>query len=90
MSAVGGRLHGMTVLSDLDRALIAAYRAHPADPDDGRRLTALAALGLSPTRAYQRLLGLLSAPEAWEHDPVTMSLIQRRLERRRRPRSRAA
>lgn len=79
-----------STLDPLDKALIAAYAAHPTDPDDGRRLNALSALGITPTRAYQRLLGLLDAPEAWEHDPVTMGLIRRRVDRRKWRRSRAA
>ena len=74
-------------MTPADRALIDAYAARPARVDDGRRLNALTATGLSPTRAYQRLLWLLSDREAWEYAPMTMGLIQRRA---RRPRPRGA
>lgn len=44
------------------------------------------ATGLSPTRAYQLLNGLLTLPAAWEQHPTTMRTIEFR--RRRYSRSR--
>ena len=75
-------------MTDTDHALLDAYTAHPARVDDGRRMNALReASGLSPTRAYQRLVWLLTDPQAWEYAPATMGLIQRRMDRARQSRS---
>lgn len=74
----------------LDRALLDTYRTHATETRPGARTSALTAVsGLSPTRVHQRLLWLLTDPQAWEHDPVTMRLIASRVERGR-PRRRSA
>ena len=65
-----------------DRALLDTYGRYAVEKRKGARQSALTAVsGLSPTRAYQRLLWLLTDPQAWEHAPMTMGLIQRRARR---------
>lgn len=67
-----------------DRALVAAYAAHLGVRDEVGRLEAFGVLGLSVTRAFQRLNHLLDDPDAWAHDPATMGLLLRRREARAR------
>lgn len=77
-------------MTDADRALLDTYAAHAQGHDDGRRTAALVAVsGLSATGAYQSLRWLLSDPQAWEHDPTTMRLIESRKVSRARSTRRA-
>ncbi|HRV57185.1 MAG: DUF3263 domain-containing protein [Phycicoccus sp.] len=71
-------------MTPTDRALIDAYARHSSQRAAGARTSALTPMsGLSPTRAHQRLVWLLSDTEAWEYAPATMRLIQRRARGRR-------
>lgn len=73
MSPARGRI--ATRLSDVDRAMIDLA----AEPWQGRgwmEREARARFGLSATRYYQRLDGLVRTREAIEYDPVTCRRIR--------------
>ena len=71
------------MLTDLERAVLAAWKRHETRRD--LRLNAFAELGLTETRATQIVNGLIDRPEAWEVEPLLLGrLSQRRASRGRR------
>lgn len=68
------------MLTDIERALLDAWKRHPSRRD--HRVNAYAALGLTETRATQILNGLIDRREAWEHDPLTVKRLSRLRSRR--------
>jgi len=69
-------------LTDRDRAVLALERRYWRTP--GAKEQAIREqLGLSPTRYYQLLNGLLDRPEALAHAPVLVNRLRRIRESRR-------
>lgn len=64
-------------MSELEEQLLAVWRRWPLDQQRDRRLNAFTELGLSETKALQVVNRLLSAPAAYEHDPVTVARLRR-------------
>lgn len=73
-------------LTDTDRALIKAA-ATPYRERGAEEAALVAITGLSPTRAYQRLNQLLTDPVAWAGEPMALSVLERRRDRRAKLRS---
>lgn len=72
-------------LSDRDRAILDLERSwwlEPGSKEDAIR----SRVGLSPTRYYQLLGGLLDRPEAEAHDPMVVRRLRRSRDLRRRAR----
>jgi hypothetical protein len=69
-------------LSDRDRALLALER-RPWRTPGAKEQAVREQLGLSPTRYYQLLNGLLDRPEALAHDPVLVNRLRRIRDSRR-------
>jgi hypothetical protein len=73
------------VLSDRERAILDFERGWWTRP--GPKEAAIRAeLGVSATRYYEILRSLVDRPEAFEHDPLTVSRVRRERDRRRRER----
>lgn len=72
-------------LSDRDRAIIDFERSWWRRPGP-KDVAVRAALGLSATRYYQILDGLLDVPDALAYDPLVVRRLRRRRDRRRRAR----
>lgn len=72
-------------LDDRDRAILDFERSWWAQP--GSKSDAIRAqLGLSPTRYYQLLSGLVASPDAHGYDPLLVRRLRRLQARRRRAR----
>ena len=63
------------MLTDIERALLDAWKRYPSRRD--RRVNAYAELGLSETRATQIVNALVDRREAWEAEPLLMGRLAR-------------
>jgi hypothetical protein len=73
---------GMTELTDRDRAVL-ALEARPWRTQGAKEQAVREELGISATRYYQLLNGLLDRPEALAHAPVLVNRLRRIRETRR-------
>lgn len=79
-----GSLHPVA-LSDRDRAILDFERSWWTGPGP-KEMAIRERLGLSATRYYQLLNGLLDAPDAIAYDPLVVRRLRRLRDRRRRAR----
>ena len=63
------------MLTDIERALLDAWKRHPSRRD--LRLEVYLELGLSETRATQIVNALVDRREAWEAEPLLMGRLAR-------------
>ncbi|WP_114202359.1 DUF3263 domain-containing protein [Janibacter anophelis] len=64
-------------MSEVEEQLLEVWRRWPHDHERDRRMNAYAELGLTEVRALQIVNRLLTDPEAWERDPVTVARLRR-------------
>jgi hypothetical protein len=72
-------------LTERERAILDFERGWWAEPGP-KDLAIRARFGLSGTRYYQLLAGLLDRPEAYDYDPLVVLRLRRLRDRRRRAR----
>lgn len=72
----------LDTLTDLERAMLDLEQQHWATA--GGKEDAIAAMGMSPTRYYQRLAGLLGTERALAYAPVVVNRLRRIAGRSRR------
>jgi hypothetical protein len=78
-------LVGLMGLTARDRDILDFERAWWTKPGS-KEATIRAELGMSGTRYYELLRGLLDNPAAYEHDPLLVKRLRRQRDRRRRER----